>query len=239
MKPGRILHDRFDRAAYFRLADELLEYTKKHLTTKAIATHFLRSMGAENATTVFITVYWQLPDHSGLIHGLAALGITVLTTTGASWFNYPKLPHNTSGAARARELYAAFPPKHRNAGHMYGMKTDRNHFLECGNASGQVDCLAMMKAGKVDVYAYCVSGDSVNLPFYNEWVRDHVAPNRVALMDGEDQATSFEQAHYQEYCRRGHVMFTREMREPLRRELVSPRLGRAYEGITLHSLKKQ
>ena len=133
LKPGRILHDRFDRPAYFRLADELLEYTKKHLTTKAIAAHFLRAMGVENATTVFATVYWWLPHTVGLMHGLAALGVDVITPTG---HGFPRLPPNTTAAEQAKALYTTFWPGHRGSGHMYGMKADRNHFTECGDCTG-------------------------------------------------------------------------------------------------------
>ena len=105
-----------------------------------------------------------------------------------------------------------------------------------------MDCIKLLKTRKIDVYSYCLSGDMNGMPYYDEWVRDNAPPNRVALIDGQDQASTFEAPKYQQYCGRGHKVFTREMRAPFPHEFVSPRLGRLYqgrEGSSFNSLKQK
>jgi len=208
LRPGIIDHRIFNRTAYFELADELLAYTKRHLTTKAMAAHFLRVMGAQNARVVFATTSFWLPDSVGLIHGLVALGLDVVVN---SQWGMRKAPWAATEEEVARSRTAYFFPGFRAAGYMFGMRTNRHKLREC---TTDVDCLALVKNGTFDVYAYIVMGDGIKPPFFDEYVRDNVDPAKVAFIDGEDQASTFVvQKDFSGFCERGYKLFTREMFE--------------------------
>ena len=159
----------------------------------------------EPAGAVFVAAFWWLPEVLGLIHGLAALGVDVVVNN--KWA-LSKLPAGATEADKAFQRQR-FASGWRASGHMHGLRAAADRVRECGV---DVDCLALMRepAG-IELFAYSVSGDGNGMPFYEEFVRDHVPAGRVAVMDGTDQANTFERREYDDMCRRGHVMFAREM----------------------------
>ena len=93
-----------------------------------------------------------------------------------------------SEQVRAKKRHDYFFAGYRGAGHLYGMRTDPNKLHSCGGAEKEKKCLEMAKEKKFEVYFYCVSGDLNGAPMYEEYVRDNVDPEKVAFIDGLDQA---------------------------------------------------
>jgi hypothetical protein len=53
-KHGSIEHAKFNITRYYELADEILEYSKKYVTSEAVASYLLKSLGAENARHILL-----------------------------------------------------------------------------------------------------------------------------------------------------------------------------------------
>jgi len=204
IKPGVIDHTKFNKTEYFLLADQLLTYTRQYLTTRALAAYFLDVMGRPDARVVLMTANWWLPHTVGLMHGLASLGIRVLTP---HVWGMSKLPFGSSVDDIERERRWRFFAGHRGAGFLYGLRAQRDMIFLCDR---DVDCATALETGDVDVVAYCVSGTLNGAPYYDEFVRDNFLPGRVAFIDGLDQGRSFHR-EFKHVVRSGHVLFSREM----------------------------
>lgn len=67
-----------------------------------------------------------------------------------------------------------------------------------------------MRRNVFDLFAYCVSGNLNGWDFFQEFVKDNVAPEKVAFIDGIDQAQTFCRAEYKGFCEKGYRFFSRE-----------------------------
>lgn len=200
----------FDIEGYYQIAEALLAYTRANLTTIAVASHFLRTMGHEDAKTVVFFQNYFLPEANTLIHGLASLGLDVYTF-GGSVPTLIKFPPGTTEEEAAKRRDEVFWRGFRGAGHSYGMRAPRSHVHSCGDDR----CFKMIKERKVDLVMYSVNGplqggetlqnDEIypHLPT----VRELYTSDRVAFIDGNDAGNSF--LFQREVCQMG-VLFTRE-----------------------------
>ena len=64
------------------------------------------------------------------------------------------------------------------------------------------------------LFFYSIYGELADVFLYDEYVRDHVPPEKVAFIDGLDQAETLcrtnEKLDFTKLCNRGHKLFTRE-----------------------------
>jgi hypothetical protein len=85
VSPGYIDFTIFPIQEYFKILNQLLEYTKNNLTTVSIAKKFLQSLGKENPKILFLSGNTD-PDYQRclLLQGLKEITYTV---------DHPKIPH--------------------------------------------------------------------------------------------------------------------------------------------------
>lgn len=99
--PGRIDHRVFDQAKYTELVEQLLQYTRVHLTTKAMAGYVLQKTNPRAKRVLFLSKQ-QHPDYLRclLLHGFREL-------LGRNLVDVPKIDHlyDTYPAAETSKLY--------------------------------------------------------------------------------------------------------------------------------------
>lgn len=85
---GQIDHSLFDKERYFAILKQLLDYTRAHLTTKAMASYLLKVMGYSGQGKILFLSKDIAPDYMRctILSGLKEL-------LGDKVVDYPKIPH--------------------------------------------------------------------------------------------------------------------------------------------------
>jgi hypothetical protein len=205
---------RFNETAYYDLADRILKHTRENLNTKVLASHFLRTMNKEDAKSVIVFhLFWQ-PEITSLVHGLAALGITVIHHTGPDANVFPKFHRNTTIEEMDEYRDSVLFPGYRSHGFMYGFRTDREYFSACTHQ----ECIDLITNRNVDLIIYSVTSPTLWYQYDDRWpyfayVRRHYSRDEIAIIDGSDGADSFRPEVHDRMCETG-VLFTRESPDP-------------------------
>lgn len=224
----------FNVSQYWRIADELLRFTRRHLSTKAMAAYVLKVLGFEDVPPssgmyVYCVAAYFSWDGLGVCHGIAALGFRVVSNSA---HNTRKLHHAAPERDLAAERQRQFWKSFRGAGWTYGLRSHNANMLWCvdtpGAPSGSTNCSDLIARNKIALFLYNINADSglsADDPHHAPYYETHVWPlvqqgrlraNQVAFFDGHDQAALFERGRVShKACERGHPLFAREAPSPV------------------------
>lgn len=164
-------HATFDYVAYSSVACRALEYTRRYLSTKAIAQYVLEVMGKPLAQSILLMSQKPDPDYMRdlLVHGMREL-------LGAGAVDVPAFDF-------MYETPAGEPPKQLNQGeNLYGQGFSYAHRLPRIEVDRE-NLAARIAAREFDAVIYaCVEG---GLP-YLEDVLAHYDASSIAIVNGED-----------------------------------------------------
>lgn len=171
---GGIDHEAFDSIAYYSTACRALAYTRKYLTTKAVARYVLETMGKKNATKVLILTGKHREDYMRdlVVHGMREL-------LGPGALDVPAFDHmydhpTDTPPLRVREKDA----KLWGRGFTYGHRLPRIH-LDRDNIPQRI------KSHEFDVVIYAGNERRIELP-HLDLVLAEYGPSAVAFIDGDD-----------------------------------------------------
>ena len=135
----------FDPRQYYPLADKLLEYTRTHLTTRAMAEHFLRTTGHVGAQSGLMLLMKsagpKLYDYVGytfqlLMHGLRTVMGPALVDYPRLWLMYdwdPDVQRHRTQEARDRKRKAIY-----GCGFSYAFTLGSDRKVWRGNLSARI-----------------------------------------------------------------------------------------------------
>lgn len=170
-----VADDRFDETAYWQLLEELCSFARQHLTTAHLANRVLDRAGAASCERILVlSVQPNYIDYLAgmLLHGLRSLPSIHVT-------DYPKMEYMYVRPDR---------PHDRCEPNMWGMGFSLAHRLAESPDVNRSSLHARIGAGEFDLIIYPDAGSSRPdrpLPFW-DLVSSRVAPNRVLLVDGQD-----------------------------------------------------
>lgn len=81
-------HDKFDKAKYFKILKKLLDYTRKHLTTKSMAAYLLNQLNYHGEGKILYLSQDPYPDYMRCV---MLIGLKELL--GARVVDFPKIDH--------------------------------------------------------------------------------------------------------------------------------------------------
>jgi hypothetical protein len=170
VKKAHIDHAVFDYDAYYSVACQALEYTRKFLTTKAIARYVLETMGKPHAQRVLILSNKHEPDYMRdmLVHGMRDL-------LGGGAIDIPAFDF-------MYEYHAGVPPLELKKGELYGQGFSYAHKLPRIEVDRD-NIPARIAAREFDAIIYgCTDGD---LPHLQDAL-SHYDASSIAIVNGED-----------------------------------------------------
>jgi len=171
------------------LIEKLLDYTRKYLTTKALAKYFIDKIQINQRIKRILVLNEKIiPDYlrCTLVHGLKEI-------MGAECHDSPKLSH-------IYNLDTVISHKLYGNGYSYSKLLEPSLHNESYEKTIQDDIKAMK-------YDYIVYGSMhKNMPHY-DLVKKVYPENKIILLCGEDTHS----CKYDEYVEKGHIVFIREM----------------------------
>jgi len=150
------------------VSKSLLEYTRTHLTTKAMASYVLKTSGNENAKKILYLSQCPNPDY---LRDLILIGFKEIV--GSACHDYPRIPF----------LYTDYPESKTSKLYGKGMSYSRNLSPDFHDTS-----LSEKLIQDIENHVYdCVVYGSVHrgTPLWNE-VSKAYKPNEIILLCGED-----------------------------------------------------
>jgi len=164
--------DLLDASGYGALAAGLLTYLRDRLTTAALATYILETMGQADARKVLILSAHPAPDflREFVVHGFREI-------LGIDAVDFIKPQHLYEPSAEA-------PWDHAQRKDLYGNGFTYAYRLRDDPRVDRSDVAAKINAHFFDVVVYA----SVHrgLPYFDA-VRGHYGPGEIAFVDGEDE----------------------------------------------------
>lgn len=198
---GWIDHHLFSREAYVKMANYLLQYTKNHLTTKAMARYLLSTTGKEVSRVLALAFGYDEGDYlmqQSLIHGLKEL------LGNENVFDVPKVDSLFDKNARAM-TYRGGIPYCASMKDMKNMTVDRNN-IESRIKKHEFDI--------VIVFGSFTKQDQTRLKIsdgcfpYGSIVENHYDSSEICFIDGRQNPTDTE-VGVQQFIHRGQF-FRRE-----------------------------
>jgi hypothetical protein len=204
---GNIDARHFNLTEYYALADELLAYGRKYLTTRAVAAYVLKTLGAENAKRVILFSrgpydYLEIT----LIHGLQDLGIQLVVASGPKDYLYKMRTADGNATRRFRDdqLKPIYLSTY-GAAFGYAMRLGDTVSRPFVQADDSKHILAALRNDEVDVVLYAATGNYPHLDLVKKG-RAKVAAFQFADMHGDPSPGSMQA------CKVGPV-FIREMND--------------------------
>lgn len=191
-------HAVFDPDAYYSVACRTLAYTRRYLSTKAIARYVLEGMGKPHAKHILLLSSKARADYMRemLVHGMREL-------LGAGAVDVPALDF-------LYEFPGGVPPLELKTKELYGNGFSYAHRLPRIDLNRE-NLTARIAAREFDAVVYgCTDG---GLPFIEE-VLAHYDPGSIAIVNGEDWHgwTKIQNPEYSQYKLLGKaVHFVREL----------------------------
>ena len=185
---GKTKLDNSEVNEYFNLRKRLLDYTKTHLKTKAMATYVLEKSNHSGAKNILYLSGDTKPDYLRCLtlHGFKKL-------LGTSFHDYPKIPHvYESGGNQYKTTYGR--------GYTYSNILKDNEHNDELDANVEED----IKNKKYDIVIY--PSFHRGMPFY-DLVSSVYKPNEIILFCGED----IHSCDYNKWLKKGHHVFVREL----------------------------
>lgn len=174
-----------DKEQCYNLANELLNYTKKHLTTKNMAKNVLTKIDNKNISKILFLSADTSPDYLRCLtlHGVKEL-------YGINCHDFPKIPH----------LYKTDYLNYKNLygkGITYTNLLDEN--LHDNNLDFTIENDIIKKEYDIIIYGSFHRG----MPFY-DLIKQHYTSDKIILLCGEDD-------HFCDCSRYLHKIFIREL----------------------------
>ena len=208
---GQIDWSTFNESYYFEVADELLSYTKKYLTTRSTAAYLLHKIGYEDPKHVFVVGRDHM-DYLELLteQGFAELGINYTA-------NYPRKRWHQVREPEAGSSWTAqqFEDVRRNT----GLDTPTHgacmvvglRIPPLTESTENSDIIRKLQAGVFDLVVYTWPHWPVQqYPFW-EHVYKVVPKSRIVFVDGGDDGND-PHNDFQHATQFGHV-FRRELHD--------------------------
>jgi hypothetical protein len=173
---------------YNRLRTQLLEHTKRYLTTDKMAEYILQTASVRNATNILYLSGDVSPDYLRCLtlHGLKTL-------FGSRCHDYPKIPH----------LYKS--NRIHYAG-LYGKGITYTHLLDPTLHDETFD-QTIVEDIQNKYYDVVIYGSyHRGMPYY-DLVCNVYRPNEIILLCGED----LHSCNYDSFVKKGHSVFVREL----------------------------
>jgi hypothetical protein len=223
VRPARVESASFDEAAYFALADEILAYARAHLTTEAMMSHVLATMGFVDAPPKRILLISQEHDdymQLAMESGLSGLGVPYTSTNARHHQQQEILPAAVENAKAAQadaiaplsmhalEMRRGRPgqPGQYAMGFGYSRRTRRRARVDPDNAAQVAQLEAALKAGEYDAV---MVGFLTHTDRMFKLARTYVGGPRLALFNGGDGDQA---CYYAEWMMRaGFNVFYREL----------------------------
>lgn len=178
---NHIDHTRFNKKRYYEILQELLEYTKQHLTTRAMAQYMLDQLGYSGNGKILFLSHDPSPDY---LRECALIGLKELL--GDRVVDYPKIDY----------LYTSYPAD--RVGSLYGRGFSYTRILD-DLAIDRDTIEERIKNKEFDIIIY----GSVHRGLrYYDLVNQIYNPSEISYVCGEDR-------HMCEYAR-WHNFFLRE-----------------------------
>jgi len=177
-----------DSEEYISLSNQLLDYTKNHLTTEKMAKYILTKTNHASVSTILYLSRDTGPDYLRCVtlHGFKKI-------FGKDCHDYPMIPH----------LYQI---KNMNYGSLYGKGITYTNLLDTDLHSNEFDKTieSDIKNKKYDIIIY--GSYHRGMPYY-DLVMSCYDPKNVILLCGED----IHNCDYIHWANRGHCVFVREL----------------------------
>lgn len=156
--------DIFPKEEYFRILEELLDYTRKFLTTSSLANYFLKEIKATTSSKILFISGDIYPDYqkSLLLQGLREV-------MGSKVIDFPKINH----------LYKNFTNKIK----LYGNGFTYSRHLEDDENIDRNNIIKRIKNKEFDYIVY--SSAHRGLSGWND-INKIYSPDRIVLICGED-----------------------------------------------------
>ena len=192
-------HAAFDYDAYYSIACRTLEYTRRYLSTKAIARYVLEAMGKPHARRVLLLSAKMRSDYMRdmLVHGMREL-------LGAGAMDVPAFDF-------LYEYPVGILPKEHKKEELYGQGFSYANRLPRIDVDRE-NLTARIAAREFDAIVYGSTAEG-GLPFMEE-VLAHYDPSSIAVINGEDWHgwTKIEDPNYAQHKLLGKaVHFVREL----------------------------
>lgn len=166
----QINHEVFPREEYYTIACKALEYTRRYLTTKAIAQYVLDTMGQPQARKVLLLSSKDVVDYmrETIVHGMRDL-------LGAGAVEYPRMDYLYDYPTKT-------PPKGLGKGELYGQGYSYAHRLADSHIDRE-NLEERIRQREFDVIVYsCTAGAAP----YLETVLENYNASSIAVINGED-----------------------------------------------------
>lgn len=177
-----------DSEEYLLLANQLLDYTRDHLTTIKMAQYILKTSNHSTSTKILFLSSRTDPDYLRCVtlHGFKTL-------FGKGCHDYPKIPH----------IYKNQPINYSG---LYGKGITYTNLISSELHSNESD-QTMENDIEMKVYDLIIYGSyHRGMPFYNMVMKYYKASD-VVLLCGED----IHSCNYSEWVVKGHSVFVREL----------------------------
>jgi hypothetical protein len=117
-RPGSVKFEKFDREAYFEIADRILNHTRHHMTTAATVAYVLRTIGYEEPKHVIMIGRWTYDYlHQTVESGLSDLGIKTTVLGHTTDWVLKKKYNAVDGGVPEDEMEKFRLEQARNSGH--------------------------------------------------------------------------------------------------------------------------
>jgi glycosyltransferase involved in cell wall biosynthesis len=165
--------------------ERLLDYTRTHLTCRAMASYVMQTAGHGDAASVLVISCNLAPDY---LRCLTLIGLKQLYGTQCA--ELTPTPH----------IYDDYA---KDVSHLYGKGLSYTHIIPANVRAGATVEDIIKHTFDVVIYA---QPHRDGMPFYNI-VMQHYTPSEVIVMCGEDE----HHLHCKTFFARGHSLFVREL----------------------------
>jgi hypothetical protein len=161
---GRIDHAKFDKKRYFKILDELLEYTRKHLTCRAIAQYMLDTIGYSGKGKILYLAFNNDCDY-----------LKCLTLIGLKQVN----PENVIDFPKVDLIYKNYP---YDAKLLYGKGFTYTKIVDDIQVGrDNIEQRIKNKEFEYIIYPYVHHGC-----LFEDLVKQHYSSGKIAYICGED-----------------------------------------------------
>ena len=164
----------FDRERYYEILQQLLDYTRNHLTTRKMAEYLLRSLGYSGRGKVLYLSGALFPDY---LRCLTLIGLR--ECLGEQLIDFPKVPHVYKGYD---DTVPRYYPEYGQSLMLYGRGFTYSKILD----EISIDRSDIEERIRKKEFAFIIYGSVHRGTPFLELVREIYAPNEIAYLCGED-----------------------------------------------------
>jgi len=187
---GKIDHKKFDENAYYEVLQELLDYTKKYLTTRSIAQYMLDAMGYSGKGKILFLSANMEDTYPDYLKMCVLIGLKEIA--GDKIIDFPKLDY----------LYTSYTPDIKP---LYGKGFTYTKILpDLPVHRGNIEKRIKQKEFELIIHTHTHKGC-----MFLETIKHSYPPEKVAYLDGDDEHFSCPYAHLPNYFLREYQAYTR------------------------------